>query len=191
MSLDIQAVHPDDAQREVMRSRALELRAKGYSYRRMAPELGISHQMAYFHVKAAFEELHAQGIADAHEVRALELVRLDGDWEKLGDAMEKVIAKEKWEALPALVNARTRISERRASLLGLDVTKYLPMIVPRDFDAESDLGRLSLEELHQVEVLQLKAQGRDPKPFGLAPEAEIFEEQDPAPDPTPEPPPGA
>lgn len=177
MDFSLQTVHPDKAHRELMRTRAIELRAKGWSYRKIGADLGINHETARTHVMGAIEDLREQRLDDTHEARLLELHRQDMLWEKGWDALEANMGDA--ARVAALISVLTRVSERRASLLGLDVTRYLPMVPRPGYVADTDLGRLDVAELHQYEALAMKAQGLDPKPFGLMPSAEVFEETPP------------
>lgn len=62
------------AQRRVL---ALELRKAGYSFRRIAHRLDISHQQAFLDVKAELAELHDIAEESAEELRTMETERLD------------------------------------------------------------------------------------------------------------------
>jgi hypothetical protein len=94
------------------RVRAFELRKAGSSYREIARQLGVDVHTAHADVGAELDALRETTVAEATELRALELERLDtmtsGLWPhiKTGNA-------------PA-VTAGVRVSERRARLLGLD-----------------------------------------------------------------------
>lgn len=175
-----QAVSRNDAQREVMRSKALALRSeRGMTYRKIGAALGVSHNMAHIYVREALKEIRIQNAEDAHEVRALELVRLDTLWATGHEAMIRAMRQKDWSAVASLINAQNRVIERRAAMLGLDVTKYLPLLPPTDgFIPVFDLSRLSVDELHTFEVMAMKAQGIDAKPFGLLAAEEVFEEHE-------------
>ncbi|MCB1809624.1 MAG: hypothetical protein KDJ99_32010 [Candidatus Competibacteraceae bacterium] len=96
------------------RAQALDLRLAGYSFEAIGQQLGISKQAAYKHVSTALETLHTQTDNSAEQLRALELERLDA------------LLKGCWTAATAGDSESTRVAlkvlERRAKLLGLDVS---------------------------------------------------------------------
>ena len=90
---------------------ALELRKKGWTFERIAEELGYAGRQAAF--KAVMDALKEAHREPADEMRSLEAARLD-------DLMESL-----WEDIGpedvAVVDRILRIMERRARLLGLDM----------------------------------------------------------------------
>lgn len=130
----------DSAERD---AEAARLRGLGWSYRRIAREMGYAN--ASGPQKAVQRALAAIQQEAAEEVRALELARLDGLWEKAAEIFGKdsllvqqgrvvrvpvdidgtaspVVDEElKLKALDRLL----RIQERRARLLGLDAPSRL------------------------------------------------------------------
>lgn len=91
---------------------ALELRKAGFTFDRIAQQLGISQPGAYKAVKRALSRLTAQTDEAADEVRRLELERLDG--------MLPVMWTQAKQGNQGAVDRVLRIMERRARLLGLD-----------------------------------------------------------------------
>jgi hypothetical protein len=97
------------AERRVL---ALELRKAGGSYREIARQLGIDTHTAWGDVAAELAAIREQTVEQAHELRALELERLDGMTSGLWPRIQ--------EGSAAAVSAGVRVSERRSRLLGLD-----------------------------------------------------------------------
>ena len=92
--------------------RALELRKAGGSYRQIAKALAIDTHTAWADVAAELADIRDQTVEQAHELRALELERLDGMTSGLWPRIQ--------EGSAAAVSAGVRVSERRSRLLGLD-----------------------------------------------------------------------
>ena len=91
---------------------ALELRKAGGSYREIARQLGVDVHTAHADVGAELAALRETAVAEATELRALELERLDGMTSGLWPHIQ--------EGSAAAVSAGVRVSERRSRLLGLD-----------------------------------------------------------------------
>ncbi|MER6191786.1 hypothetical protein [Streptomyces cyaneofuscatus] len=124
-------------------ARAAELRSKGWTYPRIAAELGFNHRAdAYNAVKRVLKETVREA---GEDVRALELERLD----RLEAAANEVLEREHVTVsngrvvslnetpLPddgpvlAAIDRLLKIQERRARLLGLDApTKAAITITP-------------------------------------------------------------
>lgn len=177
MNRHLQQASTDATRVALNMQRALKLRAeRGFSYRKIGDALGVSHVTAHTYVIDALREVRVQYAEDAHEVRTLELARLDGIHGRLNTAMIAAMREKDWNTVATLAARMVQVSERRASLLGLDVTKYMPLIPSVPSGAEADMSRLSIEEMQTLEALAMKAAGIEEKPFGLLPEGEIFQE---------------
>jgi hypothetical protein len=118
--------HPNtEAQRQVRRGKALELRKAGKSYRQIAAELSIDVETAYRDLQACFLELKG-GRESIEELRDLELARLD----RYLAALELSITgapscEECGRSDVKPIEAAVRISKRRGELKGLDApTKH-------------------------------------------------------------------
>lgn len=96
------------AQRRVI---ALELRKSGFSYRRIAHQLNISHQQAANDVKAELENLAAISQESALELRTMELERLDMGIKGIMPFIEAGSAPH--------AHALVKLIEQKAKLLGL------------------------------------------------------------------------
>ena len=135
------------AERRVL---ALELRKAGGSYREIARQLGIDVHTAHAAVGAELAALRETAVAEATELRALELERLDGMTSGLWPRIE--------EGSAAAVSAGVRVSERRSRLLGLDapvVTKSELMgslgVYAERLAAERELfAQLDIKELEEL-----------------------------------------
>jgi hypothetical protein len=90
----------------------LEFRKAGAPYRQIARELGVDVHTAHADVGAELAALRETAVAEATELRALELERLDGMTSGLWPHIQ--------EGSAAAVSAGVRVSERRSRLLGLD-----------------------------------------------------------------------
>ena len=138
---------PDTAARD---AEATRLRSRGWTYQRIADELGISKASAHDAVQRALRDTLTEPADDA---RQLELARLDamygavlkvletkhvtvshGKVIELPDSSGELVPLEDDGPVLAAVDRLLRIQERRAKLLGLDVPARLSV------DAEN-IGR--------------------------------------------------
>ncbi len=121
---------------------ALDLRRAGHGYQSIADRLGVSVSTAHGYVSDAMAESRAQIEADAAEIKAEEISRLDGmlcglwDLATSGDvqAVDRVL----------------RIMERRSKLLGLDA----PVRVGHGGDA--DAPPISMQEIKTLSDADLE-----------------------------------
>lgn len=96
--------------------KALCLRRKGWSFRDIGRELGVSYQRAHQLVTAELQRINARCAEEATEVTALELQRLDDLWRvSYGSAMGGSMRA---------VEACLRIIERRSRILGIEGQGY-------------------------------------------------------------------
>lgn len=119
------------AQRAERVQSAFELRKAGKTLRQIAEILGMSHEQARIDIQGVMTNLIEESKADAREILALELARLDdmqfGIWADARRGDKKA------------VDIVLRIMERRARLLGLDNNKVVNLnIGPADLEAMSD-----------------------------------------------------
>jgi hypothetical protein len=129
---------PDAIEREYRRAEALELREKGYSYRAIATELGVSLDTAHQDVKTAMAAITKE---PAETVLALELARLDEYEKRLRKAIEDGDLDR--------IDSALRVQARRAKLLGLDHKAVL--------DLNRSTGNLSDVDLWLAEMLGKRA----------------------------------
>ena len=109
----------------IRQAKAMELRARGYSFRRIASDLGISYKVAWDDVQAELARL-PRGDVEGERRAALE--RLNSLQDKLQDRLEELaVVQEDEEGEYWLVGeiekttaAILKVEERRARLLGLD-----------------------------------------------------------------------
>ncbi len=94
------------------RIEALELRAKGWSYKKMGDYLGVSDSTARNYYMTQLEQVKVLGDQETEDHIALELVRLDYLLDRLEGAIETGDEKA--------INTAIRLSESRRKLLGLD-----------------------------------------------------------------------
>jgi hypothetical protein len=102
-----------------LKLQALELRQRGFSYRRIAAEIGRSVAAAHNFVRESLEELAADQKREAGKLVALELARLD----KLAAAIWPKANCGDVQAIDRLL----KILERRAKYLGLDQPEKLTL----------------------------------------------------------------
>lgn len=116
---------PTTVNRRLRQAKAMDLRAKGYSYRRIAAELGISVKLAHDDVQ---EELTRLPVTGVEEERTAALARLDSLQDKLQDRIDELAEVhedeegEYWVVgeIEKTTAAILKVEERRARLLGLD-----------------------------------------------------------------------
>jgi len=134
------------------RGESMRLRAAGKSYAEIARALGVNESTAWRLVKKEFDRLNAATRETAHQVRQLELDRLDGLHEALW-------AKARSGDTQAIF-AALRIMERRSKLLGLDSAMKVGF--------EGADGELTVEDIVR---LALSPKGYRNVPGSLSPEA--------------------
>lgn len=127
------------------------MRKAGSPYRAIANVLGVDVHTVHSDVQAELAAIREQTVDQAHELRALELARLDTMNVGLWPQIEK--------GNPPAVHAAVRVSERRSKLLGLDapvastteVTGRLSVEAEAKYKSEREaLLRLSAEELKEL-----------------------------------------
>lgn len=94
------------------RVKALDLRRRGWSYARIAQEIGVSRKRAWDYIS---EEMKA--LAELGEEKAEELVRLE--MERL-DELQNAIWDKAMRGDTKAIEASLKIMSRRATLKGLD-----------------------------------------------------------------------
>ena len=121
---------------------SLDLRKKGYSYREIGRELGISEAQAHRDVHRMLDHLCEIERDTAEKIRRMEIMRLDSMLRGLWTSVE--------DGDPQAVTASLKVSERRAKLLGLDAPSRQEL-TGRDggplATANVDLTKLSDEDL--------------------------------------------
>lgn len=119
------------------RLRAMELRKKGWTYRRIADELGISANQAHDDVNHELRKRNAELREESLELRAMEAERLDYLIENLHEKVP--------HSLDA-VETYLKVINRRAKLFGLDAPTVR---VVEDGDKRSEAKRLSNSQAWQ------------------------------------------
>jgi hypothetical protein len=162
----------------------LTLRRTGLSFRAIGLQLGIAGPVVYDHyMKAMGKVAHAQ----ADEIRRVEGAKLQDLWDVAYDlAMDgKRDTMDRLRGLDRCV----RISERYASLFGLDMPKRIDLtsggqsIDPELARKAAEFDRLSPAEM--MEVIQARLQGALPPPLRDVPAPPAWEEAPAPADPTP------
>lgn len=106
------ASHAPRVDAALRKADAVELRRKGWSFERIAKEVGVSISTAHRYITSELEKVAAETAEAAEQVRQLELERLDralaAVFQRVDDGDDKAIA------------TMLRLQERRAKLLGLD-----------------------------------------------------------------------
>lgn len=105
-------------------TQAIALRVKGYSFREIAKELGVSVGQAHHDVRAAMAEFDDQASADVELERKTQSKRLESALKSVSEVLAaEVFDKDGNADLELKLKAIDRIvklEERRAKLLGLD-----------------------------------------------------------------------
>jgi len=133
---------------------ALDLRAAGVSYQKIADALSVSKTRAYRIVRDALDGLVQHCEETAERVKRLELYRLD-----------KIrLALDGKKSDPRVADTLIRISERVAKLHGIDAPTRVEQSGPnggpiQTQEKEPDLSKLSVEELIELERLHKKMAG--------------------------------
>lgn len=119
------------------RQQAIALRVEGNTFDQIAAALGCTRSAAWKMVQREIDEIVRDTRADAAELRALELARLDDAQRAIWDRVED-------GHLPS-IDRLLRISERRAKLLGLDAPMRIAPTDPsgnREFAGTGGLSAL-------------------------------------------------
>lgn len=127
-------------------ARAFDLRKRGKTYRQIGEMLGYSHEQARQDIQSVLASIVAETKDSAQEVLALELARLDDI--QVNVYLEALQGDEK------AISAVLKIMERRAKLLGLDVSRSLNVTVTAD-----EISKMSDEELHDLITTVSKSTG--------------------------------
>jgi hypothetical protein len=134
---------------------AFQLRAGGYSFRKIGAELNISFETARQYCKHVVSQLKESTQDVAATYRTLELQRI-------GELLQKY--------LPAALAGDLKASEHvlRLSQFEADLTgSRAPVAIAADVEVrpaavgEQDLSRLSIQELYTLRELTLKTLGQD------------------------------
>lgn len=104
--------------------KALELRKQGWSYRKIANQLGISFQQAYKDVQNELKDLAQANENSAGELRQMELERLD----RIIDGLDHWVQAGNAPAAMAILKA----IDTRAKLLGLYTPQQLEVLTWED-----------------------------------------------------------
>jgi hypothetical protein len=109
----------DDARRQERRTKAMQLRRSGKSYREIGAALGVHPSTAEDDVKACFRESRREATAEAKE---LELTRYDQYLERADASIigHVGICEECGRSDLKAIETAMRISKARRELLGLD-----------------------------------------------------------------------
>ena len=122
------------AQRTERIARAFELRKAGLSYRRIADQLGYSHEAVRQDINGMLNTITTETADNARELVALELARLDD--------MTVALWPEARHGDRKAIDSVLRIMERRAKLLGFDanpITKSVTVsVTPEQIASMSD-----------------------------------------------------
>lgn len=145
---------PVSARRTERQNEALQRRIKGQSFSDIADELGISVPTAHELVTKALRHTQEHNIEQAIELRALELLRLDGMHATLTGIIEKaerLAADDDLGASEAVIlqtlDRLLRVIEKRAKLLGIDLAT----------DAEAELRAPWVAVLANIQAKALPA----------------------------------
>ncbi len=113
----------DEARVETRRAEAMRLRIRGYNYREIASETGVSLRQAWLDVKAVLERTTAEADESSNEARKIELDRLD----RAARAIETIVESggcgaegtDPDEVRLKAFDRLLKIQDQRAKLLGL------------------------------------------------------------------------
>ena len=127
-------------------ARAFDLRKRGKTYRQIGEMLGYSHEQARQDIQSVLATLVAETKDSAQEVLALELARLDD--------IQVNVYLEALQGNERAIGTVLKIMERRAKLLGLDITRNLNINMTAD-----EISNMSDEELHDLITTVSKTTG--------------------------------
>lgn len=129
--------------------KALEMRRMGMGYEEIAQKLECSKSTAHGYIKTAMADARAQIEADAREMKAEEISRLDG--------MLRGLWPDARKGSHGAVDRVLKIMERRAKLLGLDAP--VKMAHGGDADAPAISHAHNIHTLADAELERIAASG--------------------------------
>ena len=136
-------------ERPVVLIKALELRRKGWSYPKIADELGVALSTAYRYVNNELERLANERHIEGEKVLDIELARLDRLTEAIMERCEDGSLDH--------IDTMMKLMDRRAKLLGLNApTKHAHLI-----DDKRALPDQELYNRTRALLLRLQAAGHD------------------------------
>jgi len=146
----------EDVQNAARDEKILDLRRRGWSFRRIAAAAGIGRSTACKVVHAHLDIIAAECSEHTQEIRAQEIERLDACVEAI---WSQVVDDGNLQAIDRIL----RLSAQRASLLGLNAPTKVAATDPTGKHAAPavvtfDLSRLSDAKLAQLEALHTEIQ---------------------------------
>ena len=127
---------PEDTELTEREIQAVELRKAGYTYQEIANALGWEHKSSA--LRAVRRALARWGTESVHELRILELSRLDTITQKLWPKIVGRPARGDDPGQPPDIDAMMaylKVSARRARLVGLDSSEELDIFIHTDGQA--------------------------------------------------------
>jgi Homeodomain-like domain len=133
--------------RAAEKTRAVELRRDGLSYRQIATALGCSVSTAHSYVRDELSLLAEHTLEATVQLRAVENARIDELWRSLWP-------KREW---PTTAAALVRLSQRRSSLNGLDAPKEVKIsggdLAAQGAEQNPHIDQLTGDEVHELSYL--------------------------------------
>lgn len=144
----IPTARPEDVQLTEREIQAVELRKAGYTYQEVADALGWEHKSSA--MRAVRRALARWGTESVHELRLLELSRLDTITQKLWPRIVGRPPRGDDPGQPPDVEAMMaylRVSARRSRLVGLDVSDEVDLTIHTAPERSAESERL----VHDIE----------------------------------------
>ena len=141
---------PEDVHLTEREIQAVELRKAGYTYQEVADALGWEHKSSA--MRAVRRALARWGTESVHELRILELSRLDTITKKLWPRIVGRPPRGDDPGQPPDVDAMMaylKVSARRARLVGLDASDEIDLFIHTDGDQQ--LTAASERVVHDIE----------------------------------------
>ena len=115
--------HPLRVEAAFHQSLAMRLRTRGYTYQEIAEKIGVANpQVAYNLVMRGVRSVR---LDSAEQMRDIELGRYDELTKIAWRAIEAADKRRDFKSIASILNSITRLSDRRAKLMGLDApVKY-------------------------------------------------------------------
>ena len=144
----LDTARPQDVELTEREIQAVELRKAGYTYQEIAQALGWEHKSSA--LRAVRRALARWGTESVHELRVLELSRLDTITQKL---WPKIVGRPPRDGDPGespsidAMMAYLKVSARRARLVGLDSSDEIDIFIHTDGQAAAASERV----VHDIE----------------------------------------
>lgn len=149
----------NEAQRAERQAKALQMRLKGHTLKRIAEEVGVSVNAVWLWCKQYVDQCAEECKADAWKI-------IERDWEITETLIDGLLA-DAADGKPDAVNSMIKLLERRSKYRGLDAATKLDVNVEA-IPNRDEFDQMVLDTFKRIEHIEQlnKASGEDPPALG-------------------------